>query len=599
MSGTTVLPATEALLEHTGFLKRLACSLVFDEGQAEDIVQDALIVALRSGPRHAGMLRAWLAGVTRNLAFKRLRGDGRRRHREQAVARGESIGATVDIVARIDLQHRVVDAVRALPEPYRSTVAYRYLEELAVREIAERMDVPRKTVETRLRRAIERLQHALDEHHGGNRREWCLGLATLVPFSKELPAAATGWSALTLTGAAMSAKVATLGITVAVAAGSFAAGWALRKPADEPGRTAQRAGNPAAHVSQADYDTVRAELESTRAKYDAAQEQLQELTAPTKSAPAGTTGPDGGTRFHYEQFKGALDSVDWKLAAESATAMPPLLAQLADGLWKGKALRSMGDVLGEIQRWNGPLMGATLRIQQAGVPGTGTNGVFTHPAVVVNLVHATLAKAGKPLTEAQVEELRLIGDRYVQRDAERLAAYPPDTIAMRKTFEETELKQSLFDAIDNLLTPAQRAVLHPESVRGYAALDLFSTGVIWAPLRRPVAFDTRDELIEKLTTLQLDTYGIDAGSRPVLRNLTADWVGKFSDAFLAVEHAYDTASPQPTETARVRECAKHLIALREGMIAQLPLSDRARQKVKDDVFVAIPFKNPAPKPDDG
>jgi len=85
----------------------------------------------------------------------------------------------------------------------------------------------------------------------------------------------------------------------------------------------------------------------------------------------------------------------------------------------------------------------------------------------------------------------------------------------------------------------------------------------------------------------------------VLRNLTADCIGKFSDAFLAVEHAYNTASPQPTETARVRECAKHMIALREGIIAQVPLSEQAMRKVRADVYVAIPFKNPAPKADDG
>ncbi|MHC4955999.1 MAG: RNA polymerase sigma factor [Planctomycetota bacterium] len=201
MSETAVLPATETLLEHTGFLRGLARSLVFDEGQADDLVQEALIVALRSGPRHEGKLRAWLAGVTRNLAFKRLRGDGRRRLREIAAARTESVGATVDIAARLDLQRRVVAAVGELPEPYRSTVAFRYLDELSVREIAARMDAPVKTVETRLRRAIERLRRSLDRHHGGDRREWCLGLAALVPFSRELPTIATVSSAAAYTGA--------------------------------------------------------------------------------------------------------------------------------------------------------------------------------------------------------------------------------------------------------------------------------------------------------------------------------------------------------------------------------------------------------------
>jgi len=598
MSETAVLPATEALMEHASFLKGLARSLVFDEGQAEDVVQDALIVALQSGPRQQGKLRAWMAGVTRNLAFKRLRTEARRRRREVAVARDESIVATADIAARIELQRRVVEAVGALPEPYRSTVAFRYLDELSVREIAAQMDAPHKTVETRLRRAIERLRLSLDEHHGGSRREWCLALAPLVPFPRELPAFATGTSAAALTGATMSIKFATLGVTIAVAAGSFAVGWTLRAPTDAPTRAPDRDRNQADLVARTDYDKVQDELKTLRAQYETAQSGLRAAKAKSAaeqdSEEKAEAASESGTRFVYNEFKSALDTVDWKQAAESTAAMPPLLAELAQGLWEGQELRGMGELLGKIQRWNGPLMGATLRLQQAGVPGTGTNGVFTHPAVVVNMVYATLAHAGKPLSETQTAELQLIGDRYVQRDAERLASYAPETVEMRKTFDEAELKQALFDAIDNLLSPAQCVILHPEAVRGFAALDLFSTGVMWAALRRPIGFDTRDGLIEKATTLQLDSYGIDATARPVLRNLTAEWVASFSDAFLAVEHAYDTGSPQPTETARVRECARHLIALREGIIAQVPLSEQAKRKVRDDVIVAIPFKNPPP-----
>ena len=40
-------------------------------------------------------------------------------------------------------------------------------------------------------------------------------------------------------------------------------------------------------------------------------------------------------------------------------------------------------------------------------------------------------------------------------------------------------------------------------------------------------------------------------------------------------------------------------ALREGIIAQVPLSEQAMRKVRADVFVAIPFKNAAPKAEDG
>lgn len=191
------------------------------------------------------------------------------------------------------------------------------------------------------------MRDALDEHHGGNRRDWSLGLATLVPFTRELPALATGASAAALTGVMMSVKTATTGITVAVAAGSFVAGWAMSTGADESNRAPGRADSRADLVARADYERVEAELRTTRAKYDTAQEKLLALTATPEAEeiedPGTETGPETGTRFVYGDFKEALDSVDWKLAAESTAAMPPLLEDLADGLREGKALASMGD----------------------------------------------------------------------------------------------------------------------------------------------------------------------------------------------------------------------------------------------------------------
>ncbi len=60
------------------------------------------------------------------------------------------------------MQRRVLDAVRELPEPYRSTIVHRYLDELSREEIAERLGIPLETVRTRLRRALRLLRERLD-----------------------------------------------------------------------------------------------------------------------------------------------------------------------------------------------------------------------------------------------------------------------------------------------------------------------------------------------------------------------------------------------------------------------------------------------------
>jgi RNA polymerase sigma-70 factor (ECF subfamily) len=59
----------------------------------------------------------------------------------------------LDGLARLDEQRRMLDAVRKLPEPYRSALFHRDFEGLKEAEIARRLRVPLGTVEARLRRA--------------------------------------------------------------------------------------------------------------------------------------------------------------------------------------------------------------------------------------------------------------------------------------------------------------------------------------------------------------------------------------------------------------------------------------------------------------
>ncbi|MEM7263157.1 MAG: carboxypeptidase regulatory-like domain-containing protein, partial [Planctomycetota bacterium] len=66
-----------------------------------------------------------------------------------------------------------VEAVLALPEPYREMVVRRYFHGATPTEIAARLDLPVKTVKTRLHRALERLRRELDERYG-SRAAWAV-----------------------------------------------------------------------------------------------------------------------------------------------------------------------------------------------------------------------------------------------------------------------------------------------------------------------------------------------------------------------------------------------------------------------------------------
>src|SRR2546421_12875536 len=62
----------EDLLAHAGWLHRLAARLV-SSAEADDVVQDTWVAAMRSPPSRDRPARPWLAPVMRNLARNRAR----------------------------------------------------------------------------------------------------------------------------------------------------------------------------------------------------------------------------------------------------------------------------------------------------------------------------------------------------------------------------------------------------------------------------------------------------------------------------------------------------------------------------------------------
>ena len=163
------------LLQHRDFMLRVARAMLRDEADVEDVVQDSYVAALQSAPPRTGRVRPWLGGITRNLARNLNRSEGRRRAREERVARPEGVEESAD---RLRWQQRVVEAVLALEPPYRDVIVLRYLEELPPREVATRLDVPVNTVRTRTRRAVEQLRGVFDNQYGG-RAAWSAAIGGL------------------------------------------------------------------------------------------------------------------------------------------------------------------------------------------------------------------------------------------------------------------------------------------------------------------------------------------------------------------------------------------------------------------------------------
>ncbi|MFT5284322.1 MAG: RNA polymerase sigma-70 factor (ECF subfamily) [Planctomycetota bacterium] len=179
-------PTSEALIEHADFLSRLAFELVGELHAAEDLVQDAYVVALEKPPASRLALSAWLSRVVRRRASNARRQNRYRSEREEDVARKEGQEPESTSFERIEYGRVILDAIQRLPEAQRSAIYLRYFEGQTPTEIAERQGVPVKTIKTRLSRALESLRISLDQNANGDRSKW---LSALMPIAMQSSAA--------------------------------------------------------------------------------------------------------------------------------------------------------------------------------------------------------------------------------------------------------------------------------------------------------------------------------------------------------------------------------------------------------------------------
>ncbi len=165
---------------HNRLLYSLARSILVDDAEAEDAIQEAYFTAYRNigGFRGEAKLSTWLARIVINEAYARLR----KRRRASAIAGSgtgaphterddlppneESLGDHTaeqpDARAlRGELRRLLERRIDALPEPFRIAFILRDVEEVSVEDAARHLDVPAATVRTRAFRARAMLRESL------------------------------------------------------------------------------------------------------------------------------------------------------------------------------------------------------------------------------------------------------------------------------------------------------------------------------------------------------------------------------------------------------------------------------------------------------
>ncbi|HEU4727339.1 MAG TPA: sigma-70 family RNA polymerase sigma factor [Kofleriaceae bacterium] len=177
--GSHTAPHLDQLMAEIDWVRRLARALVKDAAAADDVAQDAWVLAVQHPPAEPRPLRPWLSRVVLNVVRMRHRAATRRDARE-AAWQERDVPTPAELVERVELQRAVAGEVLALDEPYRSTVLLAFVEGLPGPEIARRLGVPEGTVRRRLKVAIDRLRDRLAARADRPGRGWLAALAPLV-----------------------------------------------------------------------------------------------------------------------------------------------------------------------------------------------------------------------------------------------------------------------------------------------------------------------------------------------------------------------------------------------------------------------------------
>lgn len=160
------------IMPHLGASYNLARWLTRDDHDAEDVVQEAYLRALRSFDRYrGGDPRAWVLTIVRNTCYTWLR----QKRAANAARTGDAVdesGAEIpaDPAAEPEAQcirdadgRLLREALEALPTEFREALVLRELEGFSYKEIADIADIPLGTVMSRLARARTHLQRFLQQ----------------------------------------------------------------------------------------------------------------------------------------------------------------------------------------------------------------------------------------------------------------------------------------------------------------------------------------------------------------------------------------------------------------------------------------------------
>src|SRR5688572_3137839 len=168
--GDEARPPIPDLLAQRARLRKLALLISRHPEEADELVQEALLVAMERPPRFDADPAAWMRGVLRRLWFRRRGHVARTRAAElDSTLPADAAPAEADL-ERAEVAARLARLMEELEAPYRTVVRLRFYEERPPSEIAALLGRPVNTITSQLARGLARLRERLERRDDGRTR---------------------------------------------------------------------------------------------------------------------------------------------------------------------------------------------------------------------------------------------------------------------------------------------------------------------------------------------------------------------------------------------------------------------------------------------
>lgn len=161
-------------------LYRVARAIMRNDGEAEDVMQDAYVRAYVHLGQFEGRsgFGAWLTKIAVNEALARLRKQQRLQPLEEDGGEGETTVAAVENspnpeqqASNAELGRLLEEALLSLSEEYRTVLMLRDIEEMSTAETADALSLTEENVKVRLHRGRAMMRKTLQERVGTASKE--------------------------------------------------------------------------------------------------------------------------------------------------------------------------------------------------------------------------------------------------------------------------------------------------------------------------------------------------------------------------------------------------------------------------------------------